>query len=126
MVLVLSLLDGAISAQSNQQEKLDHSDGSQGIEVGAGSTTDGRRYHSDYFDFTYSLPDGFVEGTEWARSKIRALPGSHPVLMSSFCFLPTYQRRAVQIPLVRKYLLRLTGFLDTPWGHGRKITPTEQ
>jgi hypothetical protein len=46
MVLVLSLLDGAVSAQSNQQEKLDHPDGSRGIQVGAGSTTDGRRYHS--------------------------------------------------------------------------------
>jgi len=46
--------------------------------VGAGSTTDGRRYHSDYFDFTYSLPDRLVEGTEWCRSKVRALPGAHP------------------------------------------------
>jgi hypothetical protein len=78
MVLVLSLLDGAVSAQSNQQENLDHSDGTQGIQVGAGSTTDGRRYHSDYFDFTYSLPDRLVEGTEWCRSKVRALPGAHP------------------------------------------------
>jgi len=78
MVLVLSLLDGAVSAQSNQQEKLDHSDGSQGIQVGAGCMTDGNRYHSDYFDFTYSLPDGFVEGTEQYKSVIRALPGAHP------------------------------------------------
>ena len=78
MVLVLSLLYGTVSAQSNQQERLDHSDGSQGIQVGAGSTTDGRRYHSDYFNFTYSLPDGLVEGTERYRSKIRALPGHHP------------------------------------------------
>jgi hypothetical protein len=78
MVLALSLLDGAVSAQSDQQEKLDPPDGSQGIQVGAGSTTDGRRYHSDYFNFTYSLPDGFIERTEWARSKMRAFPGSHP------------------------------------------------
>lgn len=78
VVLALSLLDGTASAQSSQQEKLDHSDGSQGIQVGAGSTTDGRRYHSDYFDFTYSLPDRLVEGTEGYRSKVRALPGAHP------------------------------------------------
>src|SRR5260370_40268011 len=78
MVLVLSLLDGAVSAQSNQQEKLDHSDGKQGIRVGAGSTTDGRRYHSDYFDLTDSLPDRLVEGTEACNSKVRALPGAHP------------------------------------------------
>jgi hypothetical protein len=64
MVLVLSLLDGAVSAQSNQQEKLDPLDGSQGIQVTAGLTTDGRRYHSDYFGFTYSLPDGLVDRTE--------------------------------------------------------------
>jgi hypothetical protein len=78
MVLVLSLLDGAVSAQGNQQEKLDPSDGSQETQVAAGSTTDGRRYHSDYFDFTYSLPDGLVERTEQYRSHIRALPGPHP------------------------------------------------
>jgi hypothetical protein len=78
MILVLSLLDGTVSAQNNQQEKLDPSDESQGIQVGAGSTTDGRRYHSDYFDFTYSLPDGFVEKTEQYRSRVRAFPGLHP------------------------------------------------
>ena len=78
IVLVLSLLDHAVSAQSNQQEKLDHSDASQGKQVAAGSTTDGNRYQSDYFDFTYSLPDGLVEGTEQYRSGIRALPGAHP------------------------------------------------
>ena len=78
LVLMLSLLDGAVSAQSNQQEGLDHAEGSQGIQVGAGSTTDGKRYHSDYFDFTYSLPDRLVEGTEGYRSKVRALPGAHP------------------------------------------------
>jgi len=78
MVLVLSLLDGAVSAQSNQREKLDPSDGSQGIQVTAGFTTDGRRYHSDYFGFTYSLPDGLVDRTEQYRSKLRPLPGPHP------------------------------------------------
>lgn len=66
MMVLLSLLDHANSAQS------------QGKQAAAGSTTDGSRYHSDYFDFTYSLPDGFVEGTEQYRSLIRALPGAHP------------------------------------------------
>jgi hypothetical protein len=76
IVFVLSLLDGAVSAQSNQQEN-PTSDGGQEIKVGAGSMTDGRRYHSDYFDLTYSLPDGFEERTEEYRSRIRALPGHH-------------------------------------------------
>lgn len=31
---------------------------------------DGRSYHSDYFNFTYSLPDGFSEGTERYRQGI--------------------------------------------------------
>jgi hypothetical protein len=78
MVLVLSLLDVAVPAQTNQREKPNPSDGNQGIRVAAGSTTDGRKYHSDYFEFTYSLPDGFVEGTKQYRSRIRALPHHHP------------------------------------------------
>jgi hypothetical protein len=91
IVLALSLLDVAVSAQTNQQEKLDPSDGSQGIQVAAGSTTDGRKYHSDYFEFTYSLPDGFVEGTEQYRSRIRALP-HHPPDPDKFVLLHAEKR----------------------------------
>lgn len=90
VALGLFLLDGAISAQSNEQEKLDHSDGGQEIQVGAGRT-DGSRYHSDYFDFTYHLPDGFFEGTEQYKSRIRALP-HHPPDPDKFVLLHAEKR----------------------------------
>jgi len=57
LFLLLSLFDHANSAQNNQDRRLDHVDDIQGNQVTAGFVADGIRYHSDYFDFTYSLPD---------------------------------------------------------------------
>jgi len=48
-----------------------HSEMSRESRVESGSM-DGRSYHSDYFNFTYSLPEGFTEGTE--RYRHRGLP----------------------------------------------------
>ena len=53
--------DHADSAQSNHEGRFDHSDLSQGKQVA------GTRYRSDYFNFTHSLPSGFVQGTEILR-----------------------------------------------------------
>jgi hypothetical protein len=78
LFLLLFLFDHANSAQSNQDGRLDHVDDSQGNKVTAGLVVDGNRYHSDYFDFTYSLPDGFVDETEAFKNRIQALPGVHP------------------------------------------------
>jgi hypothetical protein len=78
LFLLLSLFPHASSAQSNQDGRFDHVDDGQGNQVTAGSVADGNRYHSDYFDFTYSLPDGFVDETEQFKSRIQALPGPGP------------------------------------------------
>ena|GEM_PF-4474934 len=78
LFLLLSLFDHANSAQSNQGRGLDHVEGVQGNQVTAGFVADGNRYHSDYFDFTYSLPNGFVDKTEGFKSRIQALPRLHP------------------------------------------------
>jgi len=76
--LLLSLLDHTSSEQSNQDGRFDHVDGTQWKQITAGFMTDGNRYHSEYFDFTYSLPDGFVDDTEPYKSRVRALPDGHP------------------------------------------------
>jgi len=76
--LLLSMFDHTNSAQSNQDRRFDHADDIQGNQVTAGFVADGSRYHSDYFDFTYSLPDGFVDKTEGFKSRIQALPRRHP------------------------------------------------
>lgn len=59
----------AHSQGMTQQDKTAHSEMSWKPRVESGSM-DGRSYHSDYFNFTYSLPDGFTEGTERYRQGI--------------------------------------------------------
>jgi len=82
LFLLLSLLDHTSSEQSNQDGSFDHVNDTH---WNAGFMTDGNRYHSDYFDFTYSLPDDFVDETEQFKSRIRALSAGHgrdwPVLL---------------------------------------------
>ena len=80
MFLLLSLLGHTSSAQKKQDGRFDQLDDSQGKQVTAGFMTDGNRYHSDYFDFSYSLPDGFVDETEQFKNRIQAVqwPGPHP------------------------------------------------
>jgi hypothetical protein len=78
-VFALSASVVALAPGGNQQNnKSTHSDISRGKSVDAGFTTGGKSYHSDYFDFTYSLPDGFVEGTEQYRQGVLKLPNVHP------------------------------------------------
>ena len=92
-VFVLSVLSLAVAAQSNQQKQPDHSDPSRGKQVDAGFTTGGKSYHSDYFEFTYSLPDGFVEGTEEYRQGImKQLGMTHPDADSFVLFHADRQR----------------------------------
>lgn len=91
LFLVLSLFDHANPAQNNQDRRFDHVDDIQGNQVTAGSVADGNRYHSDYFDFTYSLPDGFVDKTEAFKSRIQGLPRLHPD-PSSFVLLHAEKR----------------------------------
>jgi hypothetical protein len=75
---VLSAFVVALASQGNQPNMPANSGVSRGSTVNAGSTTGGKSYHSDYFDFTYSLPDGFVDGTEKYRERVLMLPGVHP------------------------------------------------
>ena len=77
VLLLLSVLDHTSSAQSDQEGRFEHLYDSQWKQVTAGFITHGNRYHSDYFDFTYSLPGGFVDETEQFKSRIKALPRSH-------------------------------------------------
>jgi hypothetical protein len=77
-VFVLSVFGIALAPEGGQQNRASYPDRNQGDAVDAGSTTDGTSYHSNYFDFTYSLPDGLVEGTEQYRQRILKLPGVHP------------------------------------------------
>lgn len=77
-MFVLSAFVVALTSEGNQQNKPTHSDTSRGNTVDAGSTTGGKSYHNDYFDFTYSVPDRFVESTEQYRQGILKLPGVHP------------------------------------------------
>ena len=39
--------------------------------------TKGNRYHSDYFNFTYSLPHRFIDGTGHFKTEFRALRNYH-------------------------------------------------
>lgn len=76
--LLLALLDQASSAQSNQEGRVGDLDGGQLKQVTSVFVTGGNRYHSDYFDFTYSLPHDFVDNTEQYKSLLRGLPYSPP------------------------------------------------
>jgi hypothetical protein len=78
LFLLSSLLGHTSSAQRNQDGRFDHVDDSQGKQVTACFMTDRNRYHSDYFDFSYSLPDGFVDETEQFKNRIQAIPGPGP------------------------------------------------
>jgi hypothetical protein len=83
----------ALSQEGRQQNTTVQSGTSQRDTVDAGSTTDGNNYHSNYFNFTYHLPDGFVTGTEQYRQGIEELSGVHGST-DTFILLHAEQRLA--------------------------------
>jgi len=76
-LVVLFAYGIALSHEGRQQNTTGQSGTSQRNTVDAGATTTGNNYHSDYFNFTYHLPDGFVAGTEQYRQSIEKLSGVH-------------------------------------------------